>query len=100
MLGASGAVLAFVGYSTYHYAQRHPERLFPKSEPTTSWGMQQIENAKFAYVVVGFPAILVWLVLAVVKIVETGIAADGSHLFGFLLGVVYVYLQPVIVGTN
>lgn len=100
ILGASGAVLAFAGYSMYHYAQQHPDRLLPREKPSSGILSTIIDEMKTGYVLLGFVAILSMLILAFFGWVETGEAADGSHLLGFLLGILYVYLQPAVVGRN
>ncbi len=97
-IGASGAIFGFIGYSMYHYAQQHPESLFSKESTSSGILRKQLNLLKSTYVVVGFPFILLWLVLAIVGMINTGDAADGTHLFGFVLGVLYNYVQPVLTG--
>lgn len=98
-VGASGAIFGFIGYSMYHYAQQHPESLFSKESTSGEILREQVNLLRSTYVVVGFPFILLWLLLAIVGIIDTGNATDGTHLFGFLLGILYVYIQPVLAGV-
>lgn len=100
MLGTSGTAFGFMGYSMYHYAQRHHDRLLPRATFSPGLIGHMIEDLKFGYVVLGFPVMSSGLVLALVGVIETGDAADGAHLFGFLLGVLYVYVQPATVGNS
>lgn len=93
MNGASGAVFGFMGYSMYHYAQQHPDQLFPEDAASSGFPRREFELLRSTYVVIGFPAVAILLLATVLNIYDTGAVADESHFLGFFFGIVYVYLQ-------
>lgn len=99
LVGASGALFGFLGFSLYHEARRHDHDLFPRRRrgdvvPT------ELTFLKVATVGVVFPAAALQVALGVAGAVPTGNTAVRTHAFGFLLGVLYEYWRPLLTGRR
>lgn len=96
--GASGAVYALVIYGGWHVAAEHDRRL-------TAWvggdgGLRTVLSfTRFALVVVVPVAAVVQTTAQLLGVVSVGRTAVTGHAAGMVLGALYVYLQPVLVGV-
>lgn len=100
VVGASGAIFGFIGYSLYHLARNHDNDLFARRDRTTDGPPDELAFLRVATVGVVFPVAVLQVALGVAGAVPTGDTAVRTHAFGFLLGVLYEYWRPVVTGRR
>lgn len=96
LVGASGAVFGFLGYSLYHEARRHDHRLFPGHERVRGVFRDERALLKVSMIGVAFPLVILQIGLGLTGAVPRGNTAVWSHAFGFFCGVLYEYWQPLV----
>lgn len=96
--GASAAAYGLMFYSTYHIAQQHDdELLIGKSVDTGAEWMRIMPRFTYSWVVLLVPIwVALHLLMKLTGILSAGDVAVDGHATGALLGVCFVYFQPVM----
>lgn len=100
LVGSSGAVFGFIGFSLYHLARNHDRDVFVGRDRSRGALADEFAVLRIATVGVVFPVAILQVALGMAGAVPTGNTAVRTHAFGFLLGVLYEYWRPLVTGRR